>query len=237
MQALIFDCDGVLAETERDGHRVAFNRAFATLGLGVEWSVGRYQELLKTAGGKERMRRSFDETRWPEAAKGRDRLIADLHQLKTEFFTQIVERGLLPLRTGVARLVGEALAEGVKVAVCSTASELVVQAIVNQLGPERAPRIAIFAGDVVSAKKPDPAIYLYAARSLEVAPGDCVVIEDNNNGLQAALAAGMTCIVTTAFYTRSEDFTGAAKVVPELGDFPRVFVTLEDCRALCGGAD
>jgi len=233
MQALLFDCDGVLAETERDGHRVAFNQAFAACGLDVEWSVGRYASLLKTAGGKERMRRDFDETRWPAASGERNRLVADLHRLKTEYFMQIVEKGLLPLRTGVARLVDEALAEGLKVAVCSTASERVVQAIVDQLGPERAPRIAIFAGDVVPAKKPDPAIYLHAARSLAVAPDQSVVIEDSSNGLRAALAAGMACIVTTSFFTGSEDFTGAAKVVSELGDFPRVFVRLEECRAAC----
>ena len=229
MQALFFDCDGVLADTERDGHRVAFNQAFAALGLDVRWSVERYEALLKTAGGKERMRRDFDETRWPEA-QDRDLLIANLHKLKTQMFMQLVESGSLPLRPGVARLIDEALAANVAIAVCSTSNERAVQAIIHQLGPARARRISLFAGDVVAAKKPDPAIYLLAARTLNVAPQDCVVVEDSNNGLRAALAAGMGCLVTISSYTASEDFTGAAKIVPELGDPPHVRITLQDCR-------
>jgi HAD superfamily hydrolase (TIGR01509 family) len=232
MQALLFDCDGVLADTERDGHRVAFNRAFAALGLDTRWSVERYGDLLKTAGGKERMRRHFDETAWPVTPGEREDLIAELHKTKTTLFMDIVSGGELPLRAGVARLVDEAIAAAIKIAVCSTSNERAVRAIIDQLVQDRSRHVALFAGDVVPKKKPDPAIYLLAARSLGVAPARCVVIEDSNNGLRAALAAGMHCIITMSSYTANEDFSGAAKVVPELGDRPNVALSLDDCRLL-----
>ena len=235
MQALIFDCDGVLVDTERDGHRVAFNKAFAAKGLADEWSVERYGVLLETAGGKERMRRHFEETAWPVAEGERDGFIAELHRLKTDIFMELIESGALPLRPGVARIVDEAIAAGVKLAVCSTSNERAVAAVVNvMLGPERAPHMPIFAGDMVRAKKPDPAIYHLAREQLDLEPARCVVIEDSNNGLRAALAAGMHCVVTTASYTADEDFTGAARIVPNLGDGDAVHVTLADCQAVCG---
>ena len=233
LQALLFDCDGVLADTERDGHRVAFNQAFQALGLDGDWSVERYGELLKTAGGKERMARHFDETGWTVEPDQRAALIAELHKRKTALFMNIVEGGRMPLRPGVARLVDEALGAGIKVAVCSTSNERAVQAVIDQLGPDQARHISLFAGDVVPKKKPDPAIYRLAAETLGVDPKRCVVIEDSNNGLRAALAAGMHCVVTTSSYTADEDFAGADRVASELGDPPGVQVTLADCQALC----
>ena len=232
MQALIFDCDGVLVDTERDGHRQAFNAAFKEMGLERSWSVERYGELLKTAGGKERMRRDFEETKWPVGADGRDALIVDLHALKTRLFMELIQTGQLPLRPGVARLVDEAITAGIKLAVCSTSNEKAVQAVVDtMLGAERAKHIPVFAGDMVPAKKPDPAIYTLAARELGLDAARTVVVEDSNNGLRAALGAGMTCIVTTSSYTGDEDFTGAARVVPELGDGEGTQITLGDCRS------
>jgi len=233
MQALLFDCDGVLADTERDGHRVAFNQAFRTLGVDAAWSVERYESLLKTAGGKERMRLYFDEAGWPKNVRDRDQWIADLHAAKTTIFMDLLAEGRLPIRTGVARLIDEAIADGIKIAVCSTSHERAVQAVVDQLGAHRAAHIAVFAGDVVRAKKPDPAIYNLARERLEVDPSQCVVIEDSNNGLRAALRARMHCVVTISSYTASEDFNGADKVAPELGDGPATQITLADCRALC----
>jgi len=97
LQALLFDCDGVLVDTERDGHRVAFNEAFAEKGLPVAWSVERYGELLSTAGGKERMRRHFDETEWPVPQMERDALIKELHRTKTDLFMALIAEGTLPL--------------------------------------------------------------------------------------------------------------------------------------------
>jgi pyruvate dehydrogenase E2 component (dihydrolipoamide acetyltransferase) len=236
LEALIFDCDGVIADTERDGHRPAFNRAFAEKGLGVEWDVPLYGRLLRVGGGKERMRHFFEETGWPEAASDRDAFIKELHKRKTDLYMEIVESGKLPARPGVVRLVDEAISAGVRLAVCSTSNERAVNAVVEKLlGPERKARFdVILAGDVVSKKKPDPEIYRLARERLGVEPSSCVVVEDNRNGLLAAKAAGMRCIVTTNGYTEKEDFSEADAVFPELGDPPDVQVTIEDLKGVAG---
>ncbi len=217
MQALIFDCDGVLVDTERDGHRVAFNQAFAAFGIDRQWSVDRYAELLHTAGGKERMTRDFNETGWPVPEADRKALIQTLHLRKTYLFLDLILAGDLPLRPGVARLVDQAIAAGVPIAVCSTSNERAVQTVIDvMLGAERARHITLFAGDIVAAKKPDPAIYTLAAATLGVDPATCVVIEDSHIGLRAARAAGMPCIVTKSAYTVDEDFSGADRIVADL---------------------
>ncbi|EEE59363.1 hypothetical protein OsJ_11458 [Oryza sativa Japonica Group] len=203
--ALLFDCDGVLVDTEKDGHRISFNETFAERELGVSWDVELYGELLKIGGGKERMTAYFSKMGWPAKAPKTDderkEFIASLHKRKTELFMALIEKKLLPLRPGVQRLIDEALGKGVKVAVCSTSNEKAVSAIVScLLGPDRAEKITIFAGDVVPRKKPDPAIYLLAATTLGVDPSSCVVVEDSTIGLAAAKAAGMKCIVTKSGY-------------------------------------
>ncbi len=232
LKALIFDCDGVLVDTERDGHRVAFNKAFAKKGYNIEWDVELYKELLKVAGGKERMRHYFDQTRWPEDVTDKDSLIKELHKLKTDLFMQIIESGELPLRPGTARLVDEAIAENVDLAVCSTANERAVNLVVEKLlGPERKAKFdLILAGDVVSKKKPDPEIYNLALQRLDLKPNECVVIEDSRNGLLAAKTAGIYCVITTNSYTKDEDFTEADVVVSELGDLPNVQINLETIK-------
>lgn len=234
MKALLFDCDGVLVDTERDGHRVAFNRAFARKGYGIEWDVALYGELLAVAGGKERMRHYFDRHGWPDGAADRDELIRELHALKTNLFREIVESGELSLRPGVARLIDEALSDGVDIAICSTSNERAVTLIAERLlGPLRAARLkGIFAGDIVPRKKPDPAVYNLALEKLGYAPVECVVVEDSRNGFLAARAAGIPCVVTTNGYTAHEDFTGAALVVPELGDAQDVKISLHDLKGL-----
>ena len=234
LRALVFDCDGVLAETERDGHRVAFNRTFAAQGYGFEWDVALYQELLKIGGGKERMKHYFDRTSWPAGTSDQEGLIKELHKLKTDYYTQIVESGELPVRPGVARLVDEAVAAGVKLAVCSTSNEKAVHTVVERLlGPERKAKFdLILAGDVVSKKKPDPEIYELALERLGLHPKECVVVEDNRNGLLAAKGAGMCCVVTANSYTEDEDFREADLVVSELGDPPTVQVDLTTLRRL-----
>ncbi|MFH1716061.1 MAG: HAD family hydrolase [Planctomycetota bacterium] len=234
LQALIFDCDGVLVDTERDGHRVAFNRAFAKMGLDVEWDVPLYGDILTVAGGKERMRHYFNTYQWPDNIPDRDDFIKELHRLKTDCFMHIIESGQLPLRPGVARLVDEAIEEDITLAVCSTSDERAVSLVVERLlGPERKSHFAaILAGDVVSRKKPDPEIYNLAARRLNLDPARCVVVEDSRNGFLAARAAGMHCIVTTNGYTGQEDFSGADLVVSELGDIPDIKVTLEIAKGI-----
>ncbi|KAJ4839992.1 hypothetical protein Tsubulata_030827 [Turnera subulata] len=235
--ALLFDCDGVLVDTEKDGHRISFNDTFNEKELGVTWDVDLYGELLKIGGGKERMTAYFNKTGWPEKApkseEERKEFIASLHKRKTELFMALIEKKLLPLRPGVAKLVDQALGNGVKVAVCSTSNEKAVSAIVSfLLGPERAEKIKIFAGDVVPRKKPDPAIYTLAATTLSVDPSSCVVVEDSAIGLTAAKAAGMKCIVTKSGYTAEEDFLNADAVFDCIGDPPEERFDLAFCGSL-----
>lgn len=234
MKALIFDCDGVLVDTERDGHRVAFNLAFAEHGYSFEWDVELYGELLKVAGGKERMRHYFEENGWPSEVTDKDDLVKDLHRRKTDKFMEVIDTGRLPLRPGVARLVDEAIEDGITLAVCSTSNERAVNLVVERLlGPERARKFsAILAGDVVSRKKPDPEIYDLAKERLGLTGNDAVVIEDSRNGMLAAVNAGLRCVVTTSVYTAAEDFREAHAVFPELGDPPNVLVALADLKRI-----
>ncbi len=234
LKALIFDCDGVLVDTERDGHRVAFNQAFAQKGYCFQWDVGLYGELLKIAGGKERMRAYFDKNGWPTDTSDKDEFIKELHRLKTDFYMQIIEEGQLPLRTGITRLVDQAIAGGIILAVCSTSNQRAVNLVVEKLlGLERKGKFdAILAGDIVSKKKPDPAIYNLAKERLNLDPAGCVVVEDSQNGLLAAKGAGMNCIITTSSYTANEDFSKADLVVDELGDPPDVKINLENLKQI-----
>lgn len=235
--ALLFDCDGVLVDTEKDGHRISFNDTFTEKELGVTWDVDLYGELLKIGGGKERMTAYFNNTNWPEKAPKsegeRKEFIASLHKRKTELFMALIEKKLLPLRPGVTKLIDQALANGVKVAVCSTSNEKAVSAIVSfLLGPARSEQIQIFAGDVVPHKKPDPAIYVLASSTLGVEPSSCVVVEDSAIGLAAAKAAGMKCIVTKSGYTADEDFLNADAVFDCIGDPPEERFDLAFCGSL-----
>ena len=233
MKALLFDCDGVLVDTERDGHRPAFNLAFKQKGLNFEWDIKIYGKLLEISGGKERMIHFFDQSGWPETGN-RDSLIKELHRLKTDIFMQIIENGELPLRPGVARLVDEAIAEGIQLAVCSTSNERAVNLIVEiLLGPHRKKHFSgIFAGDIVTKKKPDPEIYLLASGKLKIVPSECLVIEDSRNGLLAAKSAGMKCFITKSVYTAGEVFTEADGVVDELGDNNENKISIHDLKKL-----
>ena len=237
LKAIIFDCDGVLVDTERDGHRVGFNRAFEQFGIEAEWDVPLYGKLLQVAGGKERMRAYFDEYGWPEdkAAEfgGRDELILALHKAKTEITAGLVSEGALPLRPGISRIVDDAIAAGVTLGVCTTSNPKFIDAVLNLFGPDRKAKFAfVHAGDCVARKKPDPEIYELAKISLKLPVEQCVVIEDSRNGLLAAKGAGLPCLITTSTYTVDEDFSEADRVVPELGDAPNINVTLADLGEL-----
>ena len=232
MKALIFDCDGVLVDTERDGHRIAFNRAFADAGLDTSWDIDLYGDLLKVAGGKERIKHYFETTGWP---RGKDTatLVPDLHKRKTAIFTELVASGRLPLRPGITRIVDEAHAAGIRLGVCTTSDPKSVGGVLDLMGPQRKMKFEIvLAGDVVAKKKPDPEIYNLAKQRLALHGRDCVVIEDSRNGLLSAVGAGMPCLITTSAYTQEEDFHEAAKIVPELGDPPTILVTLKDLKSI-----
>ena len=224
MPALIFDCDGVLVDTERDGHRPAFNQTFAEAGLPVQWSVEEYAEALRIGGGKERMASLLTadfvrEHDLPSDPDGQRELLADWHRRKTATYKEMVRAGRLPGRPGIARIVDEALAAGWSLAVASTSAEESVRAVLEHVvGTEVAARFAVFAGDVVPAKKPDPAIYLLALERMGVAADDAIVVEDSRNGLLAAVGAGLRCVVTVSGYTAQEDMTEALLVVSSLGD-------------------
>jgi HAD superfamily hydrolase (TIGR01509 family) len=222
--ALIFDCDGVLADTERDGHRPAFNQTFADVGLPVRWSESEYAEKLRIGGGKERMASLLTEDfvrehGLPADAEGQRELLADWHRRKTAIYTDMVQAGRLPARPGIARVTEEALEGGWALAVASTSAEASVRAVLEHVvGTATAARFAVFAGDVVPAKKPDPAIYVLALERLGLDPGEALVVEDSRNGLLAAVGAGLRCVVTVSSYTTDEAFGEAVLVVTSLGD-------------------
>lgn len=234
IKALIFDCDGVLVDTERDAHRVGFNLAFKEFGIDAEWDVELYGKLLLVAGGKERMRAYFDEFGWPASAQTdeqKDELILALHKTKTQITSELVSS--LPVRPGILRIIDEAIEAGVKLGVCTTSNPKFIDAVLDLFGPERKAKFEfVHAGDVVSKKKPDPEIYELAKQSLGLPTHECMVIEDSRNGLLAATGAGLPTLITTSTYTVEEDFTGAVKVVPELGDEPNVNVRLADLGEL-----
>lgn len=210
MPALIFDCDGVLADTERDGHLPAFNAAFAEFGLPVHWDEATYAEKLQIGGGKERIASDLP---------GQDDLIRQLHLRKTELFTERVADGLLPGRPGIRRLIGAVRTLGWTVAVASTSAEPSVRAVLaHAVGDELANQCQVFAGDIVAAKKFAPDIYLKVLNDLHLDPRECLVVEDSGIGLAAARAAGLTTIVTVSSFTAEDDFTGAALVLDHLGD-------------------
>ena len=254
MPALIFDCDGVLADTERDGHRPAFNETFAEAGLPVRWSEEEYGEKLTIGGGKERMASLLTdafvrEHGLPTDPDGQKELLADWHRRKTAIYKEMVRAGRLPGRPGIARIVREALDAGWALAVASTSAEESVRAVLEHVvGTNTAARFDVFAGDVVPAKKPDPGIYLLALEQMGVGRDEALVVEDSRNGLLAAVGAGLPCVVTVSGYTEREDMSEAVLVVSSLGDpgdparvlanrsaaRPGEFVTLADLEACLG---
>ena len=222
--ALILDCDGVIADTERYGHLVAFNQTFAEFGLPVRWTVPEYRQKLLIGGGKERMASLLTPAfvtaaGLPEDPARQRAAIADWHARKTQIYLDLVARGAVPPRPGIARLVAAALDAGWLVAVASTSAQASVQATLDRaVGAGLSARVRVFAGDIVAHKKPAPDIYALALHELGVAAADAVVVEDSRNGLLAATGAGIACLVTVNDFTAGEDFSEAALVASSLGD-------------------
>ncbi len=220
LKALILDVDGTIADTEKDGHRVAFNLAFKEDGLKVQWDIPTYGKYLKIAGGKERIRKMVTSPDFEKKVDYVDKYVKKLHERKTQLYIELVESGKLPLRSGIKRLIEEAHKGGIRLAVASTSNEKSVHAALKVLLGEEIKSWfeLILAGDIVREKKPNPEIYNLTAEKIGINPSDCLVVEDSRNGLLATKAAGMKCLVTTNVYTKDEDFSEADLVVDSLSE-------------------
>jgi len=211
LKAIIFDVDGTLSETE-EAHRQAFNKAFVEFGLPWEWSQALYGELLNTTGGKERM-----------AAYVRDHLqaepdvekIAKIHKRKTEIYGELIDTGMAELRAGIADLIKDAKANGVRVAVATTTNRPNVDRLAEACFGQPASDVfeVIAAGDEVQNKKPASDVFDLAVKSLDLDPAECVGLEDSRNGLMSCIGAGVPCIVSPGVYTLGSDFSEAKAVI------------------------
>ncbi len=221
LQAILFDVDGTMADTERDGHRVAFNLAFREAGLDWHWDVPTYGELLAVTGGKERIRHFID-THAPALPAVDDLAgwIAGLHKAKTAHYLELLQRGEIPLRPGVKRLIDEARATGMRLAITTTTTpENVTGLLRATLGDESPDWFELIAaGDIVPAKKPAPDIYTWTLEKMGLAPGEVIALEDSANGVRSACAADVPVVVTINDYTAGEDFDGAIAVHTQLGE-------------------
>ncbi len=208
IKGFFFDQDGVIIDTEKDGHRVAFNQTFKKFGFDFEWSVDEYHELLQIGGGKERMKhylhtKGFGKEIKPEEE---DDLIRSLHLAKTDTFIQLIESKQLPLRPGIHRMMKEINTQGHVLGVCTTSDKRSAHAIASIILSDIKFNF-VLAGDIVSNKKPDPEIYNLALKYSGLKSDECIVFEDSRNGVAAAKAAGMYVVATTNFYTENEDLS------------------------------
>ena len=225
LHALIFDVDGTLADTERDGHRVAFNRAFDEAGLDWDWSVELYGKLLSVTGGKERILYYLEHfNRAFERPADLGAFVAELHRSKTRHYMAMMAAGAIPLRPGVQRLLEEARAGGVRLAIATTTTPENVTALIENTLPAGAMDWfeVVGAGDIVPRKKPAPDIYDWVLGELRLAPQQVIAFEDSGHGVTSAADAGIPRIVVTVNgYTAGQDFAKASVVLDTLGDADR----------------
>jgi HAD superfamily hydrolase (TIGR01509 family) len=230
LKALLFDVDGTLADTERDGHRVAFNAAFDEYGTGWHWDVDLYGKLLAVTGGKERIRFYASAFLNNENLPANfEQLVPELHAAKTRHYTQLLSTGAIPLRPGIERLLKEARKENLRLAIATTTTPDNVTALLKHtLGSASLGWFdVIAAGDIVPAKKPASDIYDYALSEMKLAPYECLAFEDSHNGILSSMGAGIPTIITVNDYTREHDFSQALLVLDTLGEPDQPFTAMQ----------
>jgi HAD superfamily hydrolase (TIGR01509 family) len=220
LEALIFDVDGTLADTE-SVHLWAFNQAFAEFGLDWHWDEALYSELLQISGGKERMLHYWKSC-YPDMRELGNMALVDtvnrLHELKTAAYEGAIHSGAVSLRPGVLKLIEEALSADVQLAIATTTSPVNIAALMRHaLGADwRLSFTAIGDASTAPVKKPDPQVYLQMLAAVQLPPAQCLAFEDSSNGLRAATAAGLATIITPTRYTAHHDFGDALRVLPDL---------------------
>lgn len=230
LKAFIFDVDGTMADTERDGHRVAFNRAFDEFNINWVWDIETYGKLLSVTGGKERMKfYATDFLHNENLPEDLDLIIPEIHKAKTRHYMDLLSTGTIPLRPGVERFIIEARERGFRLSIATTTTpENITSLLEHTLGKESINWFEIIAaGDVVPAKKPSADIYNYTLEAMKLGPDQCIAFEDSRNGILSSLNANIDTIITINDYTRKHNFSGASIVLDHMGEPDNAFNILQ----------
>lgn len=221
LKAIIFDFDGTIADTERDGHRVAFNDAFLDYGLDWYWHIHQYQKLLKVNGGQERIQSYIDELPHRVKNKLSSSLAKDLYAIKTEHYLDMIyQNDGIPLRPGISRIIHEAKDKGIKLAIATSSTQENVGALLkSRLGHDAFSLFDVIAtSNEVAIKKPHTHVYQFVLKKMGIDPNNCIAIEDSHHGLTSSLGANLKTLITFNDYTQHDDFTGAIAILPHLGE-------------------